>query len=164
MDRKEYIKQWTKNNRDKRRIIERRYKEKNIEKVRSWYRNWYKKNSKKKMSWNSRYLDSNINARLAFNLRTRVRKLLERDTKTGSAVRDLGCSVKELKSYLEIRFTKGMSWDNFGEWQIDHIKPLSLFDLQDREQFLKAVHYTNLQPLWKLENLSKGNKYEEKRT
>ncbi len=53
-----------------------------------------------------------------------------------------------------------MTWDNYGlyGWHIDHIKPLASFDLTDREQFLEACHYTNLQPLWAEENLSKGNK------
>jgi hypothetical protein len=68
--------------------------------------------------------------------------------KAGSAVRDLGCTIPELMVYLEARFQEGMSWENYGAWHLDHIKPLVLFDLTDREQFLQAAHYTNLQPLW----------------
>jgi hypothetical protein len=55
----------------------------------------------------------------------------------------------------------GMSWANYGLWQIDHIQPLVAFDLTDREQFLKACNYTNLQPLWTIENLSKRSKRKE---
>ena len=53
-----------------------------------------------------------------------------------------------------------MNWKNYGfrGWHIDHIKPLSSFDLSDRNQLLEACHYTNLQPLWWYENLSKGVK------
>jgi hypothetical protein len=52
-----------------------------------------------------------------------------------------------------------MSWENYGKWHIDHIKPLSLFDLEDPEQLKQACHYTNLQPLWAEENIRKGNRY-----
>jgi hypothetical protein len=72
----------------------------------------------------------------------------------------LGCSIPELMVHIEARFTDGMSWDNYGAWHLDHIKPLILFDLTVREHFLKAAHYTNLQPLWAADNISKHAKYE----
>ena len=54
-----------------------------------------------------------------------------------------------------------MSWENHSQtgWHIDHIKPLSRFDLSDREQFLEACHYSNLQPLWAEDNLSKSDNF-----
>ena len=51
-----------------------------------------------------------------------------------------------------------MTWDNYGEWHIDHIKPISSFDLKDAKNQKLAMHYTNLQPLWAKDNISKGNK------
>jgi len=77
-----------------------------------------------------------------------------------AAIRELGCSLSFLKSYLQSLFKPGMSWDNHGVygWHIDHIIPLSSFDLSDPMQFKKACHYTNLQPLWATENLKKSNK------
>lgn len=81
--------------------------------------------------------------------------------KNGSAVKDLGCSVSHFMSYLESLFKSGMSWANYGfgegKWNIDHIKPISSFKLQNREEFLKACHYTNLQPLWHIENIRKSD-------
>lgn len=64
----------------------------------------------------------------------------------------------ELKQHLEKLFQPGMTWENWSRdgWHIDHIVPLSSFDLTDREQFLKACHFSNLQPLWAKENLSKA--------
>jgi hypothetical protein len=79
--------------------------------------------------------------------------------KAGSAVKDLGCTVEFLKQYLESQFKPNMTWSNWGlgvgNWQIDHIVPLCSFDLEKREEFLKASHYTNLQPLWHEEHLNK---------
>ncbi len=70
----------------------------------------------------------------------------------------IGCSWIDFKIYLESKFTEGMSWDNYGKWHIDHIVPLSSFDLSDPVQLEKACHYTNLQPLWAKDNLKKSNK------
>jgi hypothetical protein len=68
--------------------------------------------------------------------------------------------VEELKLYLESQFTEGMSWDNYGRegWEIDHIRPLSSFNLEDRDELLKACHYSNLQPLWRTDNRKKGSR------
>jgi hypothetical protein len=90
----------------------------------------------------------NINYKLADSLRTRLRLLIKNNSKVGSAVRDLGCTIEFLKTYIEAKFHSGMTWDNWGEvWELDHIKALWRFDLTNREQFLTACHYTNLQPL-----------------
>lgn len=73
-----------------------------------------------------------------------------------------GCDLETLKKYIESKFKEGMNWDNRGKtkgtWQIDHIRPYSKFDLTKEEEILKCCHYTNLQPLWQLENIRKGKK------
>lgn len=73
------------------------------------------------------------------------------------------CSFEELKAYIESKFLPDMTWENRGlyGWHIDHIIPLSVFDLTDETQIYKACHYTNLQPMWAKDNLAKGNKYGE---
>lgn len=65
--------------------------------------------------------------------------------------------MAELIVHLESKFRPGMTWENRGKkgWHIDHIKPLSAFDLTDPGQVSDACHYTNLQPLWWKENLDK---------
>ena len=97
--------------------------------------------------------------KLSQNLRIRVSHAIRDNLKSGSAVSDLGCSIEELKKHLESKFKPGMSWDNWGwgsgTWQIDHIDSLCKFDLTDREQFLKACSYINLQPLWYEDHLIK---------
>ncbi len=96
--------------------------------------------------------------RLAGCLRGRLGKVLRGKTKVGSAVRDMGCTIEYLKSYLEDQFQEGMTWENWGQtgWHLDHIRPLAFFDLTDPIQLKKACHYTNLQPLWAEDNLIKG--------
>jgi len=91
---------------------------------------------------------------------------LANDQKVGSAVRDLGCTVPELRTWLEARFYPhpetgaAMTWENWSPtgWHIDHKRPLISFILTDRGQFLQAGHYTNLQPLWAVEHKAKRRK------
>jgi hypothetical protein len=68
----------------------------------------------------------------------------------------LGVSYPEFISYFERLFVEGMSWDNHGEWHIDHIIPLS--SVNTEEELIKLCYYTNLQPLWAEDNLKKGSK------
>ncbi len=98
--------------------------------------------------------------KLKKRLRDRFRKALKNNYKSGSAVKDLGCSIEQFKIYLESKFQPGMIWDNYGEWHIDHIKPISKFDLTDRNQLLITCNYTNLQPLWAKDNRIKVAKYD----
>jgi predicted nucleic acid-binding Zn ribbon protein len=91
---------------------------------------------------------NDVNFKLAAKLRSRLNKALCGHAKRGSSVKDLGCSISELKLYLESKWLPGMSWENHGQWHIDHVVPLFSFNLSDREQLLKACHYSNLQPLW----------------
>ena len=68
----------------------------------------------------------------------------------------LGCDYNFLIAYLENQFKDGMSWDNYGDWEIDHIKPMS--SAKDFSDVIRLNHYTNLQPLWKKDNRNKYNK------
>ena len=100
-------------------------------------------------------------------LRKRLLRAIKSEFKTGSSIRGLGCSIKEFKLYIESKFYcnpetgESMIWENHGlyGWHIDHVKPLSLFDLTNTEHLKAACHYTNLQPLWAKQNLSKGAKF-----
>ena len=152
---------------------------------------WYKNNTEYKLKKNKEWKVSNpeqvkkegreyqlkrrkedINYNLACKLRDRARSAAKNKgvRKNGSAVDDLGCTVDDFRKYLESKFYPNprtgemMSWQNYGKfgWHIDHIIPLVNFNLEDREQFLKACYYTNLQPLWWFENLKKSRKVEKK--
>lgn len=141
------------------------YRNKNKEKINKNFKCYYQKNRKKiikqKVDYNTFKYKTDINFKIKSNLRAHLRTALKRNYKAGSAVRDLGCSIPKLKLYLESKFKLGMNWENYGlyGWHIDHIIPLVSFNLSNRVEFLKACHYTNLQPLWAEENLKK-NKYQ----
>jgi len=124
------------------------------------------RSSEKRREWlrdNFQKRKQDHNFRLKYILRNRLAMALKRGTKTGSAIRDLGCSVEYLRKHLERQFKVGMSWENFGKgarmWNIDHVIPLSSFDLSDLEQVKVAVNYKNLQPLWQSDNSRKGAKH-----
>ena len=71
----------------------------------------------------------------------------------------VGCPVKFLRGYIEGKFENGMTWDNYGEWHVDHIRPCASFDLSDKEQVIQCFNWRNLQPMWASENSSKGSFY-----
>lgn len=71
----------------------------------------------------------------------------------------LGCELPYLKNYLQLKFTNGMTWENYGKWHVDHIKPCAAFDLSKQKEQKECFHYTNLQPLWAQDNLKKRAQY-----
>ena len=101
---------------------------------------------------------SNVKYLLANNCRTRVRIALKGKYKSDKTFILIGCTPIELKNYLEKLFQPGMTWDNMGKWHVDHIIPCAIFDLSDPIEQKQCFHYSNLQPLWKIDNLRKGTK------
>ena len=93
-------------------------------------------------------------------LRTRFKRALKNNSKSKSALKLIGCTIKQLKQHLENQFKEGMTWKNYNifTWHIDHIIPCCKFDLSKEEEQKKCFHYTNLQPLWAKENLRKSGK------
>ena len=131
------------------------------EKRKSYDKEYYEANKEKRLAYHKNRKKTNLQFKLSCAIRSRLYTCIKDKCKVGSAVKDLGCSVDELIIYLESKFQEGMSWDNWKHdgWHIDHIKPLASFDLTDRNQFLEACNYTNLQPLWAKDNFSKGDSY-----
>jgi len=161
-DRKEYRKKYyslhkkeeifntinyNKNHEEKKRLYDKKYKKINKEKINERTKKYIANKTK-----------TDINYKLSKNLRGRLYHAIKDNQKSGSAVKDLGCSIPELKTHLESKFQKGMTWNNYcyRGWHIDHTIPLASFNLTDKGDFLKANHYTNLQPLWAEENFKKG--------
>lgn len=111
-------------------------------------------------SKNTLWRRTKLNERLAHSLRVRLKNSLKGIVKQRTTLDLIGCDLEMLKLHLESKFQTGMSWSNYGRngWHIDHVIPLASFDLSDPNQLKTACHYSNLQPLWCVDNLSKGKK------
>ena len=137
---------------------------------------WYNRNKAKAKAAHQRWCAANrdsINAyekqrkendpawRIRRNLSSRIREVIRvfKGAKKAAKTMDLlGCTRAELIVWLERRFKPGMTWENYGAWHVDHRLPCASFDLSDPEQQRRCFHYTNLQPLWAGENISKSDK------
>jgi hypothetical protein len=109
-------------------------------------------------NWYHNKAKYNIEHVLKERLRQRVRDTITKGYKSASTLTLLGCDINTFKNHLHGQFTLGMSWDNYGDWHIDHIIPCDSFDLTIPEEQAKCFHYTNCQPLWAKDNIIKGNK------
>jgi hypothetical protein len=170
-----YLQEYHSKNKERNNAKKREYHHANKEKIKEkskTYREKHKERDRlKKQEWLSRpetkekmrnYFNNRRLSDPAFklqsNFRTRIRKFLLGKSKSLSSQEILGCSWGELKVYIESLFKEGMTWENHGlsGWHVDHIIPLS--SGKTLEEIEKLCHYTNLQPLWWHENLSKGAK------
>lgn len=102
---------------------------------------------------------TDLRFRLTEALRGRLRHAIRNGSKSGSAVRDLGCSVAEFERHIESQFEDGMHWGNWSRsgWHIDHIYPLSAADLGDPVQLRAVCNWRNLRPVWSGRNIGKGD-------
>jgi len=141
--------------------IDQRKEQKRVRDSRNYQKDKARKNELNRIYRNNRRKDD-INFKILCNLRTRNNMALRHNIKKGHTLVLLGCTIDQLKRYIEKQFIFGMNWDNYGfgkdKWNIDHIIPISNFDLKDIEEQKKACYYTNLQPMWQTDNLRKSNK------
>ncbi len=147
-------------NAEKQRAHEREYYAKNKERVRDYQQSWMAENEEKMRAYRREYMReyrrTNPNYAIRHRVSNRIRELVI-GGKATSTTEYLGCSINELRAHLEAQFTGGMDWNRFlaGDIHIDHIRPCCSFDLTDPEQQKTCFHWTNLRPLWKVDNLKK---------
>lgn len=159
---KEYHLEYYKINKIKFKKNNLNYYKKNQEKIIYKTKEYYKKNKKicnerAKIYIQNRIKNDNI-FKLKNTLRCRIYSIFKykRLNKNNTTKNILGCEFETAKNHLQNKFIDGMNWENHGEWHIDHIIPLASAKTED--ELLKLCHYTNLQPLWALDNLIKGDK------
>lgn len=162
----EYLRAYSKDNRETVRETQKTWNKSHPGQVKASKQKWEQKdrieNPNRRRDYSSRRRKEDPQFRLKESLRSRLNLALRNNFKSGSAVKDLGCSINEFEKHLESKFQPGMTWENYGKepesWNIDHIMPLSAFDLTKRQHTVLACHYLNLQPLWFKDNVIKGNK------
>lgn len=165
-DNAEYIKEKTrkyykenKNMVDKRNI---QYKIDNPEWYKRTNKEYYQAN-KERMKENSkrslyRRMEEDKGFLILQRLRKRMYEAMKGRVKSKRTIELIGCSVEELHDHIEKQFVDGMSWENYGEWHVDHIMPCALFDFNKVEHQQECFNYKNLQPLWAEDNIRKGKK------
>lgn len=149
VEKKDYILQYGKEYRSNNKQKIKEYNKVNKDKINSWTRKYREKRKK----------EDNV-----FKFKSNVRSLITSSFKRGTnqfrknakTETILGCTIQEFIKHIQSKFTEGMTLNNHGEWHLDHIYPVSLATTE--EQIIKLNHYTNFQPLWAEDNLSKGSK------
>ena len=145
-----YYKEWSNENRDKLKEYHSKWRKGNLE------------HKKKRIEYHYNKMNNDPKYKLGQRTRTAVWQCLkERNVnKTNKTFALLGYSIEELMSHLEKQFTEGMTWDNYGEWHVDHKIPMASFNFETTEdrEFKLCWCLHNLQPLWGSDNLSKGTK------
>jgi hypothetical protein len=145
----EYKKNYHKENKEYFNELNLKYREKNKKSINE---------SKRKYISNKRKTDN------LFKLKENISKLINHSLKSKGFKKKykseeiLHCTIQEFKKYIESKFLEGMSWENHGDWHLDHKIPVSWG--KNEIEIYELNHYTNFQPLWKKDNLSKGNRWE----
>ena len=144
-------KKWSENNRDHLNEYHQKWREKNIDKHRE---------SKRKYQQHLR--DTDPIYKLISYFRTAIYQVLKESNveKNKHYFDVLQYTPEELIKHLELQFKDDMIWENYGEWHVDHIKPISSFNIVEMgdEEFMKCWSLDNLQPMWGEENIRKSNK------
>jgi len=150
-------KKYREENTEKEKKRKKKYREKNREELIEKNKK-YKKDNPGKVKEYEKRKNQQPKRKMSKTIRSRIRSFfkIKNVTKKNTTFQIVGCTPQELKIHLEQKFVEDMSWENQGEWHIDHIMPLS--SAKTEEELYKLCHFTNLQPMWALDNIKKGSK------
>lgn len=169
-----YMKEYYAKNKEKIKAYQKAYYQENADKVKERTKNWKEENREHVDAYNKKYTAEHMKEHSAYIKKRRsedpkfkmvcsVRNLLNnafnkrmKITKKKQAEEILGCSIEFFIEYLQSQFQEGMTLENHGEWHIDHIIPLS--SATTEEEVIKLNHYTNLRPMWAIDNYIKSKK------
>lgn len=187
-DRRAYMKAWYEKNKEECRVKGRTYRQTSSVKEhhKLYQRVWRASTPALQYKYGKKYYEGNKEKSKAYSLKW-IREKCQRDhvaalkcrmrarigaalrahlngatRKTIRAVALVGCTMPELAAHLEAQFLPGMTWQNRSQWHVDHIRPCCTFDLSDPAQQRECFHFSNLQPLWAIDNRRKSSHWEGK--
>lgn len=155
---KENMKKWLEENKEHKKQKDKEYRAAHYEQFKENHARWRREKYQKMKQENSEEFHKH---KIKTNISRRIREILGQN-KSDTCVKYVGCSLDELKNHMETTFSNGMSWDNYGEWHIDHIIPCTAFNMHDETEKLACFNYKNLQALWSKDNIQKSNKFDLK--
>ena len=153
---------WYKTSKESRADYYKIYRDQNKEYFNKYCNTHYHTKKELYREWNRTKYQTDLGFKLKHVTASRISQALKtyQILKKDRTIEYLGCTMEEYTQYLEQMFTQDINWDNYGEyWEIDHIKPIDAFDLNDETQLYEAFKYTNTQPLKKKDNREKSNKF-----
>ena len=158
LQNQENYREYRKSKKDLIKVYMKEYYLNNLEKRKKYLESTKQERNLKRNISEKKRRNSDSLFKLKIYVRNRIGFYLKKNTvtKINNTFKIVGCSPQELKIYLEQKFIYGMSWNNQGEWHIDHIMPLS--SAKTEEDLYKLCHFTNLQPMWAIDNIKKGSK------
>ena len=163
------------------KVADKKWREKNKEKLNEYVKTWYEQNKEHRKEYLKEYREKNADDirktkrdyernrkandplyKLISNFRTAIYQVLKenRVDKNQSYFDVLQYTPEQLIVHLEKQFTEGITWENYGEWHVDHKQPISSFNIQEMgdSEFMKCWSLENLQPMWGEENIRKSHK------
>lgn len=175
--KKEKERVYRENNREKLRIISREWRKNHPESIKRTYEKrkskiipnickWQKDNPKKRRAavnkWKRNKIVTSSRFRIETKIRAELRDIVSRlySVSDETCINRIGCSINVFVKHIESQFTEGMTWENHGsgegKWNLNHIIPISYFNLLDSHERKLCSHYLNVQPLWEEDNIKKG--------
>ena len=152
---KDCRKEYSANNRDKIAEYNKEYNQR--PEVKEQYNEWQREQNKNNPQYSLSKKVSNETRKVLLGVHPDMTIVSEQ-----YGIDKVGLTTIQYREYIESLWTEGMSWDNYGhgkgKWCIDHIDPKNFFDLTDPELYRKCSHYTNTQPMWYMDNMSKGDR------
>lgn len=143
----EYNKKWFQDNKELCNLKQKEYRKKNIKHVRARSNKYFIAYAKKRRQEDELYF---VKDKLRICLRNVFRRI--KQNKPADTQTLLGCDWKEAKAHIESLFQEGMTWQNYGKWHLDHIRPVNTFAI---EEVYQMNHISNLRPLWAEDNLAR---------